>query len=39
MGYLVEYTDVLHGSDLIDAFRDTCIGEDDLMLMFSMDGA
>ena len=38
-GYLAEYTDVLHGSNLIDAFRDMRIGEDDLVLMFSMDGA
>ena len=39
MGYLGEYSDVLHGTDLIEAFRDMHIGEDDLMLMFSMDGA
>jgi len=38
-GYLGEYSDVLHGTDLIEAFRDTCIGEDNLMLMFSMDEA
>ena len=39
MGYLGEYSDVLHGTDLIEAFRDIHIGEDDLVLMFSMDGA
>jgi hypothetical protein len=38
-GYLGEYSDVLHGTDLIEAFRDTHVGEDDLVLMFSMDGA
>jgi len=39
MGYLVEYTDVLHRSDLINPFCDMRIGEDNLVLMFSMDGA
>ena len=39
MGYLREYSDILHGTDLIEAFHDICIGEDNLMLMFSMDGA
>jgi len=38
-GYLGEYSDVLHGTDLIEAFRDMCIREDDLVLMFSMDRA
>jgi len=38
-GYLGEYSDVLHGTDLIEAFCDVHIGEDDLVLMFSMDGA
>ena len=33
-----EYTDVLHGSDLINAFQDGHIGEDDIVLMFSIDG-
>jgi len=39
MGYLGEYSDVLHGADLIEAFRDMHVREDDLMLMFSMDRA
>ena len=34
-----EYNDVLHGKDLIEAFRDGRIGEDDIVLMFSIDGA
>jgi hypothetical protein len=38
-GYLDEYTDVLHGSDLINAFQDGHIGEDDIILMFSIDSA
>ena len=38
-GYLDEYTDVLHGSDLIKAFQDGDIGEDDIVLMFSINGA
>jgi hypothetical protein len=38
-GTLSEYTDVLHGSDLIEAFQDERIGEDDIALMFSIDGA
>jgi hypothetical protein len=38
-GYLGEYSDVLHGTDLIEAFRDMRIREDDLVLMFSMDRA
>jgi len=39
MGYLEEYSDVLHRTDLIKAFHDTCIREDNLILIFSMDGA
>jgi hypothetical protein len=39
MGYLGEYSDVLHGTDLIEAFRDMCIREDDIMLMFFMNRA
>lgn len=38
-GFLDEYTDVLHGSDLIGAFRDGKLGEDDIALLFSIDGA
>ena len=38
-GSLDEYSDVLHGSDLIEAFRDGCIGEDDIALLFSIDCA
>ena len=38
-GCLAEYSDVLHGSDLIDAFEDGRIEEDDIVLMFSIDGA
>jgi hypothetical protein len=38
-GLLDEYSDVLHGTDLIEAFRDGCIGEDDIALLFSIDGA
>ncbi|KAI9447400.1 hypothetical protein H4582DRAFT_1798041, partial [Lactarius indigo] len=38
-GYLETYSDVLHGSDLIDAFQDGRVNEDDIVLMFSMDGA
>ena len=37
--YLDEYTDVLHGADMIEAFQDGRIGEDDIVLMFSIDGA
>lgn len=36
---LEEYSDVLHGSDLIGAFRDGRVSEDDIVLMFSIDGA
>jgi len=38
-GCLEEYNDVLHGKDLIEVFRDGRIGEDDIVLMFSIDGA
>jgi hypothetical protein len=38
-GFLDEYSDVLHGSDLIDAFHDGRISENDLVLMFLVDGA
>jgi hypothetical protein len=33
------FSDVLHGSDLIDAFRDGRVTENDIVLMFSVDGA
>jgi hypothetical protein len=38
-GYLEEYNDVLHGTEIIEGFRDGRIGEDDIVLMFSIDGA
>ena len=38
-GSLEAYSDVLHGSDIIEAFQDGRIGEDDIVLMFSIDGA
>ena len=38
-GYLDKYSDVLHGTDLIQAFREGHIGEDDIALLFSIDGA
>jgi len=38
-GDLDEYSDVLHGLDLIDAFNDGRVTEDDIVLMFSIDGA
>ena len=38
-GGLDEYSDVLHGTDLIGAFQDGRINEDDIVLMFSIDGA
>ena len=38
-GSLEMYSDILHGSDIIDAFQDGRIGEDDVVLMFSIDGA
>ena len=34
-----EYSDLLHGTDFIAAFRDGRIEEDDIVLMFSIDGA
>ena len=37
--WLNEYSDVLHGMDFIEAFQDGRIGEDDIVLMFSIDGA
>ena len=33
------FSNVLHGSDLIDAFRDGRVTENDIVLMFSVDGA
>jgi len=39
MGCLDRYSDILHGSDIIKAFQDTCIGGDDIVLMFLIDGA
>jgi len=36
---LDEYSDVLHGTDLIGAFQDGRIHEDDIILMFSINGA
>jgi hypothetical protein len=38
-GCLDRYSDVLHGSDIIEAFQDARIGGDDIVLMFSIDGA
>ena len=38
-GCLSEYSDVLHGTNLIDAFEDGRIKEDDVVLMFSIDSA
>jgi hypothetical protein len=38
-GYLDEYSDVLHGTDLMQAFDDRLIGGDNIVLMFSIDGA
>ena len=38
-GSLRVYNDILHGSDIIKAFQDGQIGEDDIILMFSIDGA
>ncbi len=34
-----KYSDVLHGLDLIEAFHDSHITEDDIVLMFLVDGA
>jgi hypothetical protein len=36
---LAKYSDILHGSNLIGAFEDGCISKDDIVLMFSIDGA
>jgi len=36
--YLDEYSDVLHGADMIQAFQDGHIGENDIALMFSING-
>ena len=36
---LDQYSDILHGTDLIKAFEDRCIDENDIVLMFSIDGA
>jgi len=36
---LNEFSDVLHGTDLIGTFQDGHIDEDDIVLMFSIDGA
>ena len=38
-GCLDKYSDVLHGSDLTNAFKDGHIRENDIVLMFSIDGA
>ena len=38
-GSLGVYNDILHGSDIIEAFQDGRISEDDIILMFSIDGA
>jgi hypothetical protein len=38
-GCLDEYSDVLHGADLIDTFEDRCIEEDDIVLMFLINRA
>jgi len=38
-GGLDEYSDVLHGTDLIGVFQDGRINEDDIILIFLIDGA
>ena len=38
-GFLDKYFDVIHSSSLIEAFQDGCIGEDNIALLFSIDGA
>jgi hypothetical protein len=38
-GCLAEYSDVLHGTDLIDTFEDGHIKEDDVVLMFLINSA
>ena len=39
MGCWDKYSDVLHGSDLIEAFHNGCITENDIVLMSSVDCA
>jgi hypothetical protein len=36
---LAEYSDILHSSDLIGAFKDRHISEDNIVLIFSIDRA
>jgi len=36
---LDQYSDILYGTDMIRAFQDGRIDEDDIILMFSIDGA
>ena len=38
-GFLDKYSDVIHDSSLIEAFQDGCIREDDIALLFSINGA
>ena len=38
MGCLNRYSNVLDSTDLIEAFQDARIGEDDIVLIFSIDG-
>jgi len=38
-GCLAEYSDALHVTDIIDAFEDRRIKEDDIVLIFSIDSA
>ena len=38
-GVLGEYSDVLHGSDMIKAFQKELVTGDDIVLLFSIDGA
>ena len=38
MGCLNRYSNVLDSTDLIEAFQDAHIGEDDIVLIFSIDG-
>jgi hypothetical protein len=38
MDCLDQYLDILHGTDMIHAFQDGHIGEDNIALMFSIDG-
>lgn len=37
-GFLTEYSDILRGTNLINAFWEGCIREDDIALLFSIDG-